>query len=304
MLHRRSLSFDASALEASHHKPPTKHHSKATKRGRAYKEYSNDDLQTALINFRKASRSSHPLSAEDAARPLHIPPSTLRRYNKLVDQAIASSPRGADISHVMETVIATTHSGTPRTLLDHDTEAQLINWAKTMCEMTIPVDLDMFRLKAKRLQFASHNIPITDENRLDIASRHWWKNLRKRHPELVLRVPQKMEWLRCRATQPEIINHFYSLLKYYLDKYAYTPEQIFAADEVGVDGDNKTKRVIATRGTNTHANTRKHTRTTPYERIFFAHRHPIFCLRTTQRVCEIKWLSPTHVYHAYMQCCW
>jgi hypothetical protein len=245
---RRRMSLDVIAVETAHIRLQHRSPSTANKRGPYQQAYSKDDLQHALTTYRSASRSRHPLSIEDAARPSHVPPATLRRYNRRVNEAIISSPRGADIAGVMETVINTTRSGNPHTLLNSETEALLLVWVTTMAEMTIPVDLDMLRLKAKRLQFATQNIALTDENLLDTASRHWWKALRRRHPELVLRVPEKLEWLRCRATQPEIINHFYSLLELYLTRYQYTPDQIWAADEVGVEGDNKLKKVVATRG--------------------------------------------------------
>ena len=123
-----------------------------------------------------------------------------------------------------------------------------------MEEMCIPVDLDMLRFKAMRLHYAQNNIPITAENELTSASVHWWRRLKKRHPELVLRAPQKIEYLRLKATQPEIINHFYSLLKHALDTYHFTEEEIWAADETGIDEHGKCKKVIARRGTNTHSN--------------------------------------------------
>ena len=43
--------------------------------------------------------------------------------------------------------------------------------------------------------------------------------------------PQKIEYLRLRATQPEIINHFYSLLKHALDTYHFTGNEIWAAEQ-------------------------------------------------------------------------
>jgi hypothetical protein len=255
MSKQRSLSFDASALQASRPNASTSHRTSASKRGHYTQLYSKDDLHTAVTRYRAASRSPHPLSYAAAGRPHHVPTQTLRRYIRKIDAAIAASPRGADVNVVVETVISTTHSGNPNTLIDTATEDKLIAWAKQMEEMCIPVDLDMLRLKAKRLHYATHNIALTDENRLNSASRQWWRRLKLRHPDVVLRVPEKLEWLRCRATQPEIIDHFYALLKVYLDRYGYSADQIWAADEVGVEGDNKLKKVVATRGAYTHRNT-------------------------------------------------
>ena len=66
--------------------------------------------------------------------------------------------------------------------------------------------------------------------------------------------PQKIEYLRLRATQPEIINHFYSLLKHALDTYHFTENEIWAADETGVDEHGRCKKVIALKGNNNRKN--------------------------------------------------
>jgi hypothetical protein len=119
-----------------------------------------------------------------------------------------------------------------------------------MEEMYIPVDLNQLLYKAMRLHLSANNIPITAENELKVASHHWWRRFKQRHPQLVLRTPQKIEYLRLRATQPEIIQHFYLLLKHALDTYHFTEDEIWAADETGVDEHGRCKKVIARKGTN------------------------------------------------------
>jgi hypothetical protein len=44
------------------------------------------------------------------------------------------------------------------------------------------------------------------------------------------------------------------LLKHALDTYHFTEEEIWAADETGIDEHGKCKKVIARRGTNTQSN--------------------------------------------------
>jgi hypothetical protein len=227
--------------------------SKKNKRG-AYKKWSQDDLSLALAAVRAPKNSPHHLSFEDAERKHHVPHNTIYRYMQKTKAAIASAPRGSWPNEITNNVIATTRSGTPRTLLNRHTEQQLLTWVFKMEEMCVPVDLDQLRLKAMRLHFSSKNIPITPENELKMASHHWWRRLKQRHPTLVLRTPQKIEYLRLRATQPEIINHFYSLLKHALDTYHFTEDQIWAADETGVDEHGRCKKVIARKGTMTHTN--------------------------------------------------
>lgn len=248
----RSLSLGSAPSWSSH---PTQR--KANKRKQkdmrgAYKKWSQDDLSLALAAIRAPKNSPRHLSFEAAERKHHVPQATIYRYLQKTTAAIASAPRGSRPNEISDNVIATTRSGTPHRLLTTDTEQQLLTWVFKMEEMCIPVDLDQLRLKAMRLHLSANNIPITVENELQQASHHWWRRLKQRHPKLVLRTPQKIEYLRLRATQPEIINHFYSLLKHALDTYHFTEEEIWAADETGVDEYGRCKKVITRRGISTH----------------------------------------------------
>ena len=123
-----------------------------------------------------------------------------------------------------------------------------------MEEMRIPVDPDHLRLKAMRLHLSANNIPITAENEPKKLLSPLVEEIKKQHPNLVLRNPQKIEYLRLRATQPETINYFYSLLKHALDTYHFTENEIWAADETGVDEHGRCKKVIALKGNNKRKN--------------------------------------------------
>ena len=57
-----------------------------------------------------------------------------------------------------------------------------------------------------------------------------------------------MEFARAKATQPEIINHFYDLLNQQLDAHGFNPHQIYAADETGVAGDLKPGKGVGEKG--------------------------------------------------------
>ena len=63
-----------------------------------------------------------------------------------------------------------------------------------------------------------------------------------------MRRTQPHSFVRARATQPEIINHFYDLLKQQLDAHQFEPNQIYAADETGVAGDLKTPKGVGDKG--------------------------------------------------------
>jgi hypothetical protein len=71
-------------------------------------------------------------------------PLSIDMYKKHRPQLLLRRERPNDITH---NVITSTTSGTPQTLLNHNTEQQLIAWAMKMEEMCIPVDLTCYDSK-------------------------------------------------------------------------------------------------------------------------------------------------------------
>lgn len=124
---------------------------------------------------------------------------------------------------VVETAVTTSRAGVYNKLLTDDVEQQLIAYVDKCKEYAHPLSIDIVRHKAKHLYYATHNIPIPAENEHDIASKHWWRSFKSRHPTFTLRAPQLLALQRAQATQPEIINHFYDLLKLTLDTYQFQP---------------------------------------------------------------------------------
>ena len=81
-----------------------------------------------------------------------------------------------------------------------------------------------------------------------MASLGWWRGYKSRFPTLSVRSIQPHSFARARATQPEIINHFYDLLKQQLDAHGFEPHQIYAADETGVAGEIKPGKGVGDKG--------------------------------------------------------
>lgn len=279
----------------------TQQQNQQNKRG-AYKSWSKDDMTHALRAVRSAKNSPYHLSFDDAECIYHIPHSTLYDYVQKTTTAIASAPRGSLPNDITDTVIQTTRSGTPVTLLDSESEHKLLTWVFRMEEMCIPVDLDQLRYKAMRLHFSANNIPITAENELKVASKQWWYRFHKRHPELSLRAPQKIEYLRLRATQPEIIQHFYRLLKHAIDTYGFTEDDIWAADETGVDEHGRCTKALARKGTNMPRKNRLWVLMFDDRGIFFPTNMVHFLYREKRRENQGVWVSSTHL--NYMLCQW
>ena len=137
-------------------------------------------------------------------------------------------------------------------MLSDDIEQQLKVWIDACGDVLEPPSVDLIRLKAERLFFATHNTPVTSENELEMATLKWWRCFKKRFPTLSVRRTQPHSFARARATQPEIINHFYHLLKQQLEAHKFEPSQIYAADETGVAGDLKTAKGVGDKGAYTH----------------------------------------------------
>jgi hypothetical protein len=223
------------------------------KRGEYKKNYSLSDVLLAVNEYRSAAHSPRPTSISRVAARHNMPHQTLRDAIRRTDHAIATAPRYSTPSQVMETAVSTNQTGTHLLMLTPDVEQQLITYIDTCKALAHPVTIYHVRHKAKRLYFATHNTPTTDQNCNEMAGRRWWEGFKSRHPTFTLRAPQLLALQRARATQPEIINHFYDLLKLAYDTYQFDSEHIWAMDETGLDNNFKVSKVIARKGAYAHA---------------------------------------------------
>jgi hypothetical protein len=222
-------------------------------RGPYKKTYKKADLLLALADHRSAARAGRKITFEAAGRPYGIPSTTVRDAHRKAAIAIASAPRHSIPDEVVEAAVSASRAGSHMLLLTSDVEQKLVVYIESCKALAHPLTIDIIRHKAKRLQYACHKVPITEENKHDMASRQWWNRFKKRHPHLTLRSPQLLALQRARATQPEIINHFYDLLKLVYDTYELQPHQIWAMDETGVDNNFKVRKVVANKGMYMHA---------------------------------------------------
>lgn len=266
-------------------------------RGLYKNKYTKHDILTALKDITNAQRSGRKLSFKAAGAPYHIPETTMRHYHKKTTTAIASSSRGAIPSEVMESAVSATSAASHKRLLTDDDEQKLVTWIEQCCMVTQPPEIFLIRHKAQRLHYAIHNIPITEENEDRMASEKWWKGFKSRHPTLTLRTAQPLDVLRARATQPEIINHFYDLLEYEVKTHRFQPHQIWAADETGVDDNFKVRKVVTTKGMHIYTTKMQHTQ------LFLHVAHVIFMFSFFR--CEtcsenVYTFTCSHVDYAYM----
>lgn len=68
----------------------------------------------------------------------------------------------------------------------------------------------------------------------NVAGKQWYKNFKKRHPEIVLRTPESTSIARLQAFNKPAVNRFYDLLQDIIEKENIRPDMIFNMDETGV----------------------------------------------------------------------
>jgi hypothetical protein len=224
------------------------------KRGPYKKSYTEQDLLNAVKMYVCAERSSKKVFSHVATYH-DVPENTLRDYHKRYMQAIASFPRHPNPTVVLKESVRSARSSGRELLLSEHLEHQLFTWINAVGAITDAPSVTLIRLKAQRLLFAEQKVSITDENRDKIIGRKWWRGFQQRHPTLSTRNTIPLSIAKARATQPEIINHFFDLLKHNMDTYAFTAQDIWAIDETGVSGKQKSSKAVGEKGTNKHNTT-------------------------------------------------
>jgi hypothetical protein len=220
--------------------------------------YDNDKLKDALEHYYLAASPNEQPSRRHTATIYHIPPTTLDHWHQRLHRIITDCKTDEDKKKAIQHAIRASHSG-PQRLLDIDSEDQLVSWAFNMQERGYPVSKLTLCVKAMELHMyinsTSHTTTQDDETEYTrphhtAASQHWWLRFRQRHPNIALRTPHALEKERQKQTKQQVIDEYFDLLEKTYRQHNYEPHQIWAADEVGIDGDGVGgKKVLARKGT-------------------------------------------------------
>ena len=228
----------------------TDHKKTAQTRG-SYKDgYDSDDVTAALNELVSNDHLKRGASIRSIAKKHGIPEATLRRYRSQSLDAIAKSPQNSNKHDIIQATVKQATAPGTTTLLTPATEQQLADWIDASALLVKPPTVHAIRHKAMRLYYSLNHIPITDENRDTVMSRTWWRGFCSRHPHLRIHKTAPLDIRRVRATQPEIIDHFFELLKSLYDKYGFKRDAVWALDETGVAGDIKPGKCVGPKGTN------------------------------------------------------
>ncbi|KAK3108839.1 hypothetical protein FSP39_017026 [Pinctada imbricata] len=80
--------------------------------------------------------------------------------------------------------------------------------------------------------------------------KEWYEGFKKRHPEVVIRKPEKIALSRARMVNKEVLNKYFSGLKVIIDELNLgdKPHLIWNADEVGKSFEHEPVRILAEKG--------------------------------------------------------
>jgi len=108
-------------------------------------------------------------------------------------------------------------------------EELLVEWMQREYNRNAPVTAEEAKVQTRIILKARTGEEYTG------SLRYWYESFHARHPELTVRVAEVMSSSRLNAEAKEKnIAHFFTLLKAFSH---LKPEQIYAADETGLDGD-------------------------------------------------------------------
>lgn len=213
--------------------------------------YDNNKLQDALEYYFVNQDNTKQPSRRAASTQYHIPNSTFCDWHDRLKLKIGELRTDDEKKQCIIHAIQSTHNG-PHCLLDDNTENDLVSWALNMQERGYPVSELTICMKATELH-VYHNTRDDSRPHHTRASQRWWVGVKRRHPENVLRTPHALEKERQKQTKQQIVDEYFDKLEKLYQQHKYQPHQIYAGDEVGIDGDGiDTKNVIARKGTYTY----------------------------------------------------
>ena len=116
----------------------------------------------------------------------------------------------------------------PKIILTNEEELQLVEYMHLMVKWDHP--MTPTQVKAKVAEIIQERItPFTN----GIPGKSWLKWFKARHPTLVLRIPQGLDYKRAKAVNPTSCAEFYNNLVSLYDKHSYPPYCIWNIDETG-----------------------------------------------------------------------
>ena len=133
----------------------------------------------------------------------------------------------------------------PKATLIMEEKEKLVEYMEEMVKLAHPLSPNDLKLKVAEI-CQSREISFKD----GIPRRSWLKWFKKRHPHLVMRIPQGLDMKRAKNLCPSQVQAFYENLQTLYNQEEYPPSHIWNVDENGANASrNGFGKVFAPRGT-------------------------------------------------------
>ena len=168
-----------------------------------YKQWDDDKMQRAMKSVLEEG-----LSVRKAAEHYDVPRSTLN-------------------DRIQGKVIHGSRSG-PSQYLNDAEEEELVLFLLRSSSIGYPRSRNEVIALVQRVYY-NKGLSVT-------VTQGWWKGFCRRNPSIALRTPAQVSLARAKATDPEVLHHYFDLLESTMIKYSIPdkPAQIFNMDETGV----------------------------------------------------------------------
>jgi hypothetical protein len=80
------------------------------------------------------------------------------------------------------------------------------------------------------------------------AGKDWWDGLRRRHPEITIRKPEKLTSVRARMLNEVVVGNYFTDLEKIINESNVSASEIWNCDESGLNFEHTPVRVVAERG--------------------------------------------------------
>ena len=133
----------------------------------------------------------------------------------------------------------------PKATLTMEEEAKLVEYMEEMVKLAHPLSPNDLKLKVAEI-CQSRETPFKD----GIPGRSWLKWFKKRHPHLVMRIPQGLNMKRAKNLCPSQVQAFYENLQTLYNQEEYPPSHLWNVNESWANASrNGFGKVFAPRGT-------------------------------------------------------
>ena len=182
-----------------------------------YGQYDLESLQLAL----EAGKNG--MSMRKAAKQYGVPKSTLN------DRSTGKKPPSVQFGR--------------KPVIPLDIENRLAELAITLSEKGFGITK---RQMLARVGTLVRQMGIKTPFKNGIPGKDWWAGFKRRHPEIVIRKPEKLSTVRSKMLNPTVVGNYLKELKQVTEGLA--PTSIWNMDETGLNLEHQPSRVIARKG--------------------------------------------------------